>query len=100
MLTTAKSGFFVHTSHRAIASLRRKAPDPSVEISPELAAARGVSAGDWIRLRTRHGTARLRARLNAALDTRTVVAEFNGERIAVRSWPAGENRSVVAELHY
>jgi anaerobic selenocysteine-containing dehydrogenase/ferredoxin-NADP reductase len=76
VLTTAKSGFFVHTSHRAIASLRRKAPDPSVEISPALAAARGVTAGDWIRLRTRHGAARLRVRLNAALDARTVVAEF------------------------
>jgi hypothetical protein len=31
---------------------------------------------------------------------RTVVAEFNGERIAVRSWPAGENHAVFAELHY
>lgn len=31
---------------------------------------------------------------------RTVIAEFNGERIAVRSWPASENRVVVAELHY
>ncbi|HEY5794461.1 MAG TPA: molybdopterin-dependent oxidoreductase [Bosea sp. (in: a-proteobacteria)] len=76
VLTTAKSGFFVHTSHRAIASLRRKAPDPSVEISPDLATARGVIAGDWIRLRTRHGAARLRVRLNGALDARTVVADF------------------------
>jgi hypothetical protein len=31
---------------------------------------------------------------------RTVVAEFGGERIAVRSWPASENRVVFAELHY
>ncbi len=31
---------------------------------------------------------------------RSVVAEFGGERIAVRSWPAKENRSVFAELHY
>jgi hypothetical protein len=31
---------------------------------------------------------------------RTVVAEFNGERIAVRTWPASENRAVIAELHY
>jgi len=31
---------------------------------------------------------------------RTVVAEFNGERIAVRTWPASENRVVIAELHY
>jgi pimeloyl-ACP methyl ester carboxylesterase len=31
---------------------------------------------------------------------RSVVAEFNGERIVVRSWPAKENRVVFAELHY
>ena len=33
-------------------------------------------------------------------EPRTVVAEFNGERIAVRSWPAQENHAVIAEFHY
>jgi pimeloyl-ACP methyl ester carboxylesterase len=31
---------------------------------------------------------------------RSIVGEFNGERIVVRSWPAKENRIVFAELHY
>ena len=31
---------------------------------------------------------------------RTVVAEFNGERIAVRSWLSGEGHLVFAEFHY
>jgi hypothetical protein len=31
---------------------------------------------------------------------RSVVAEFNGERIAVQSWPAQENHAVIAEFHY
>lgn len=76
VLTTAKSGWFVHTSHRHVASLRRKAPDPAVEISPALAAARGLGAGDWAAVRTGTGQARLRVRLNPALDATTVVAEF------------------------
>jgi anaerobic selenocysteine-containing dehydrogenase/ferredoxin-NADP reductase len=76
VLTTAKSGVFVHSSHRHVASLRRKAPDPSLEIGPALATARGLAAGDWARLRTRTGTARLRVRINPALDDRMVVAEF------------------------
>lgn len=76
VLTTAKSGVFVHSSHRHVASLRRKAPDPSLEIGPALATARGLAAGDWARLRTRTGTARLRVRINPALDERMVVAEF------------------------
>lgn len=31
---------------------------------------------------------------------RSVAAEFNGERIVVRTWPARENHTVFAELHY
>ena len=33
-------------------------------------------------------------------EPRTVVAEFNGERIAVRNWPTQENHAVIAEFHY
>ncbi|GJE03823.1 molybdopterin-dependent oxidoreductase [Methylobacterium isbiliense] len=75
-LSTAKSGWFVHSSHRHVASLRRKAPDPSVEISPAAAAIRGIREGDWIRLRTAHGTVRLRARLDPALADDVAIAEF------------------------
>lgn len=31
---------------------------------------------------------------------RSVAAEFNGERIVARAWPAAENRIVFAEFHY
>ena len=31
---------------------------------------------------------------------RSVVGEFDGERIVVRTWPARENHTVFAELHY
>jgi triacylglycerol lipase len=36
----------------------------------------------------------------AEAAVRSVVAEFNDERIVVRSWPAKENRVVFAEFHY
>ena len=75
-LSTAKSGWYVHSSHRHVASLRRKAPDPAVEISPAAAASRGIRDGDWITVRTAHGTARLRARLDPALADDVVIAEF------------------------
>jgi hypothetical protein len=29
-----------------------------------------------------------------------VVAQFNDERVAVRTWPAAQGRLVVAEMHY
>lgn len=76
VITTAKSGWFVHSSHRHIASLRRKSPDPGVEISPALAARSGLVQGDWAIVETPGGEASLRVRLNPALDDRVVVAEF------------------------
>ena len=51
VLTSAKDTHFCETQHRNIASLRRRAPDPQVELHPDLAAARGIAAGDWVRYR-------------------------------------------------
>lgn len=76
LLSTAKSGWFVHSSHRHVASLRRKAPDPGVELSLADAQARGIVAGDWVIVRTRDGEARLRTRLDPTLPAGTVIAEF------------------------
>lgn len=76
LLSTAKSGWFVHSSHRHVASLRRKAPDPSVELSLADAQARCIVAGDWVIVRTLDGEARLRASLEPALPAGTVIAEF------------------------
>ncbi|WP_441236266.1 molybdopterin-dependent oxidoreductase [Bradyrhizobium sp. 930_D9_N1_4] len=76
VLTTAKSGWFVHSSHRHVASLRKKAPDPAVEISSTLATRQGLEDGDWAIVETPSGQVRLRVRLNDSLDDRVVLAEF------------------------
>ena len=75
-LITAKSGWFVHSSHRHIASLRRKSPDPAVDISPATATLRGLVAGDWAIVETAHGRSRLRVRLDPTLQDDVAVAEF------------------------
>lgn len=75
-LTTAKSGWFVHTSHRHISSLRKKSPDPTVEISAALARSRGLFEGDWAYVTTSYGKTALRVTLNESLDDRVVIADF------------------------
>jgi anaerobic selenocysteine-containing dehydrogenase len=60
-LGSAKSVVYCHSQHRNIASLRRLMPDPIVEMSPDDAADRSVVQGDWVRIRTRSGTAVARA---------------------------------------
>jgi len=76
VLTTAKSGWFVHSSHRHVASLRKKTPAPQVQIGAALAARIAVHEGDWVRVVTPDGAARLRAHIDDELDDRVAIAEF------------------------
>ncbi|KAA1419163.1 molybdopterin-dependent oxidoreductase [Nocardioides humilatus] len=68
VLSCAKSLFFCETQHRQVASLRKSAPDPIVELHPDAAAARGIAAGDWVSIDTPQGSVRARAKLNTHLD--------------------------------
>jgi anaerobic selenocysteine-containing dehydrogenase len=68
VLTCAKALQFCETQHRQVASLRRHAPDPLVELHPDTAAARGIDAGCWVEIRTPKGAVRARAELNDSLD--------------------------------
>jgi len=75
VLTCAKGLFFCETQHRQIASLRRSAPGPQVEVHPDLAASRRVAAGDWVRISTPSGAVRARARFNSSIDPSVVVGQ-------------------------
>ena len=75
VLTCAKSLWFCETQHRNVASLRRAAPEPQLEIHPGTADARGIAAGDWVRLETPYGSVRARARFNTSLDPHVVCGQ-------------------------
>ena len=76
MLTSVKSGFFCHSQHRSLTSLRKKAPYPTVDISATLADEEGIKTGDWVEIETRAGLVRFRAKVEAKLSHETVIAEF------------------------
>jgi anaerobic selenocysteine-containing dehydrogenase len=75
ILTCAKPSVFCESQHRALSSLRKRAPHPEVELHPAAAQARGIAQGDWVSIETPEGSVRARARLNADLDPRVVVGE-------------------------
>jgi anaerobic selenocysteine-containing dehydrogenase len=75
VLSCAKSVFFRETQDHSIASLRKSAPDPQVEIHPDTAASRGINSGDWVRLTTPAGTVQARAKLNTSLDPSVVFGQ-------------------------
>ena len=74
-LTCAKHTLFCETQHRALPSLRRRAMDPEVELHPTAAAARGIDAGDWVRIETPEGSVRARAKLNETLQPDVVCGQ-------------------------
>jgi anaerobic selenocysteine-containing dehydrogenase len=75
VLTCAKPTLFCQSQHRALPSLRKRAPHPEVEMHPIAAEARGIAAGDWVSVETAAGGMRARVRLNEHLDPRVVVGE-------------------------
>ncbi|MVU81254.1 molybdopterin-dependent oxidoreductase [Nocardia sp. ET3-3] len=76
VLTCAKNGYFCHSQHRQVNSLRRRSPEPSLDIAPATAAERGIAEGQWVVLSTELGTVRMRARFDESLDPRVVVSEY------------------------
>ncbi|UKD57877.1 molybdopterin-dependent oxidoreductase [Amycolatopsis sp. FU40] len=76
VLTCAKNGYFCHSQHRGISSLRKRSPEPAVDLSTELAAARGIEDGQWVRITTASADVRMRARIDPALHRDVVVAEY------------------------
>ena len=75
ILTSAKNSLFCNSQHRGVPSLRKRSPDPTIELHPDSAAARGIVSGDWVKIETPEGSIRMRAQLNANLDPRVVVGE-------------------------
>jgi anaerobic selenocysteine-containing dehydrogenase len=75
-LTTAKWPQYCHSQQRNLPSLRRRMPDPLVEIHPGTALARGIRDGDWVIVSTALATMRARAKLDRHLAPEVVCAQY------------------------
>ncbi len=75
ILTCAKDTLYCESQHRGLPSLRRRAPDPQVDLHPTAAAAREIEPGDWVTIETPKGRVRARARLDEALDPQVVCGQ-------------------------
>jgi anaerobic selenocysteine-containing dehydrogenase/ferredoxin-NADP reductase len=76
VLTSAKNGYYCHTQHRGLQSLRRKVPEPIAQISADLAREKSLVEGEWVSLRTRAGSARFKIKVNQDLHPRVIVADY------------------------
>ncbi|HHV7522787.1 TPA: molybdopterin-dependent oxidoreductase [Burkholderia orbicola] len=75
-LTSTKNGYYCHSQHRGLPSLRRRAPYPVAELNDALAAEHGIVDGDWCLIETTNGAARFKARVVPELARNVIVAEY------------------------
>ncbi len=76
ILTTAKWPQYCHSQQRHLPFLRRRMPEPLVELHPDTAWERGIQEGDWVEVTTRMGRIRARARLDRQLAPEVVCAQY------------------------
>lgn len=67
---------FFHSEGRQIESLRKRNPDPLVEIHPDTANSLGIQDGDWVWIETPEGRVQMRARLFDGVAPDVVAAQF------------------------
>jgi anaerobic selenocysteine-containing dehydrogenase len=63
VLSSHHSAHYFNSEFRSLAALRRREPDPLLEIHPETASREGIREGEWVTLASPHGAAAFRARV-------------------------------------
>lgn len=76
LMTTALEKFFPLGSFKMIDSLRKRKPDPLVELNPETARELGLVEGEWVYIESKLGRITQKLYLDPDLDPRVVMASF------------------------
>lgn len=75
LLSTAKSSYFLHSSHRWVQELRQKHPEPLARMHPDTASDLGIRGKAWIRIETPKGSIRQKAVLDKNVAPGLVLAD-------------------------
>jgi len=75
-LTFFRDIHFCDEQHRNIPRLRRKVPEPFLEIHPSTASDHGIKDGDWIFLETPNGKVKVKAKYNDSLHPTVVTTVY------------------------
>ena len=66
---------YFHSEHRQIKSLRRRRPDPQVEIHRKVAKVHGIKQGDWVIISSPRGSIKMRALITEDINPRVINVE-------------------------
>ncbi len=77
LTTGGRNVVYYHSSHRNIPSLRKRTPDPELQIHPDTAQSLGIEDGEWVWLTSPRGRIEIKAACFEDIDPR-VVHSFHG----------------------
>ena len=104
LTTGAKIRYFFQSEGRQIQSLRKRNPDPLVEIHPATAASLGISEGDWVWIETQDARVRMRAKLFDGIAKDVVSAQhawwFPEEGPPGYGWKKSNANLLFGEMEY
>lgn len=76
VLFSVNNGYFCHSQHRAIKSLRSRHPDPVVTINPITASRYGIVDGNWLLVTTGRGEFQARASVSETVGPETLASDY------------------------
>ena len=76
LMTTRKDEAYVGTGFKDVQYHRKKKPQPTIEMNPEVARKEGLAEGDWAYIETHKGKIKQRVVLDPELDPRIVSVSF------------------------
>ena len=75
LITGGRFRWMYHSEHRQVDKIRRKHPDPLVQVHPDTAKEHGIFEGDWIWIESPRGRIRMKCKHFDGLDPRVIHAE-------------------------
>ena len=79
LITGPRVRWFTHSQHRNVPTLRKKMPEPFVEINPRTAQALGISNGDKVNVKSLRGEITLKAKVTADIHPQVVCLNHGWE---------------------
>ncbi|HDY70697.1 MAG TPA: molybdopterin oxidoreductase [Nitrospirae bacterium] len=75
LTTGSRRAEFFHSEHRQVQSLRKRRPDPQVEMHIDTAKEHGIGQGDWVIVSSPRGSIRMRALVSEDIHPKVVNVE-------------------------
>lgn len=76
LTTGGRTRYFFCSEYLQIPSLRKRNPDPIVEIHPQTAAKHNIKNGDWVTIETQRGSIQQKAKLTDGIHQEVINAQY------------------------